>query len=60
MTFKLGKGVDLNRPELAEATFLSPFKNKPPMKAWLIIPFVSREMWESLAEEAMERVSGEN
>lgn len=58
MTFKLGKGVDLDRPELAEATFLSPFKNKPPMKGWLIIPFSTPEMWRALAEEAMEKVAG--
>jgi len=58
MTFKLGKGVDMDRPELAEATFLSPFKHKPPMKAWLIIPFTTPDMWKALAEEAMEKVAG--
>ena len=59
MCFKLGKDVDLSRPELAGAHFLSPFKNKPPMKAWLYIPFVEKRIWELLAEEAM-RVTEES
>lgn len=59
MGFKLGKETDISREELAEAEYLSPFKNKPPMKNWFILPFVSLEQWENLAEEALERVSNE-
>lgn len=56
MGFKLGKDADPERPELVGATYLSPFKHKPPMKAWFVVPFTSVEVWEQLAEEAMEKV----
>ena len=59
MGFKLGKETDITRPELKEAEYLSPFKYKPPMKNWFILPFISIEQWEHLAEEALERVSNE-
>jgi len=59
MGFKLGKEADISRPELQNAEYLSPFKNKPPMKNWFLLPFVSLEEWENLAEEALERVSNE-
>lgn len=58
MVFKLGKEADRSRPELAGASYLSPFKSKPPMTAWLCVPFQSREQWSRLAEEARGVVAG--
>jgi hypothetical protein len=58
MVFKLGKDADRSRPELEGASYLSPFKTKPPMTAWLCVPFQSREQWSSLAEEARSVVAG--
>ena len=58
MVFKLGKNVERARPELAGASYLSPFKTKPPMTAWLCVPFESIEGWSSLAEEARGVVAG--
>lgn len=53
MCFKLGKNANPERSELADAWLLSPFKNKPPMKGWFVVPFSDAEIWVQLAEEAM-------
>jgi hypothetical protein len=58
MVFKLGKEADRSRPELDGASYLSPFKTKPPMTAWLCVPFQSRDQWSRLAEEARSVVAG--
>jgi hypothetical protein len=56
MIFKLGKGFDPNSVDLKAFKFLSPFKNKGPMKSWFQIPFSEKEKWEKLTELALENV----
>jgi hypothetical protein len=58
MVFKLGKDADRSRADLEGATYLSPFKTKPPMTAWLCVPFQSTDRWSTLAEEAWGVVAG--
>lgn len=54
MTFKLGKGRDLKEEfGVEQYSFLSPFKNKPPMKAWYIISETYEKQWEILAVKAL-------
>ena len=53
MCFKLGKNADPERLELVDAWLLNPFKNKPPMKGWFVVPFSDAEIWMRLAEESM-------
>lgn len=52
MTFKLGKDFDPDSYGLMDWGYLSPFKNKPPMTAWVIVPFEEKEKWEALTEMA--------
>ena len=56
MCFKLGKDTDPERPELGGASLLNPFKNKGPLKGWFVVPYTDKAIYESLAEEAFERV----
>ncbi|MEL6670601.1 MAG: hypothetical protein AAFR61_00270 [Bacteroidota bacterium] len=59
MTFRLGRETDTDRVDLAGWRWLSPFKQKPPMKDWFIVPFQDAGQWERLAEEAWEAVAGQ-
>lgn len=58
MTFKLGKGFEPGDYGLHEVRFLSPFKNKPPMKAWIIVSDLDHDKWAELAELALEKIGG--
>ena len=53
MTFKLDQHTDLFMAKFPGSSYLSPFKNKPPMKGWLNVPEEFSDNWESLAVEAM-------
>lgn len=53
MGFRLGKAFDPDAFGSKTARFLSPFKNKPPMKAWFIVDAEEKELWHSLAYEAL-------
>lgn len=58
MSFKLGKEF---RPEdygIDKWHWLSPFKNKPPMKAWWAISPKHVEQWEMLAGLALAKMKG--
>lgn len=59
MAFKLGKDTDTDRPELNGWRWLSPFKNKPPMKAWYFVPYTSLHAWEQLTEESFQKICQE-
>ena len=56
MTFKLGKDFDPTSQDITEFSYLSPFKNKPPMKAWFEIPFSQKDKWATLAQLALEKM----
>ena len=53
MGFRLGKAFDANKFGLKTAQWLSPFKTKPPLKAWYVIDAEEEEYWEDLAEMAL-------
>ena len=59
MTFRLGKGFDLNKLGINKFSLLSPFKNKPPLAAWFNIPYEFRKHWEELAEIALSKLKEE-
>ena len=56
MTFKLGKDFEPEEQGLQGCSFLSPFKNKPPMRAWIIVPWSEKDQWENLAQLALEKI----
>lgn len=54
MTFKLGKERDLEAEfGIVEYGFLSPFKNKPPMKGWYVVSSQFSDQWSTLTQEAL-------
>ena len=53
MVFRLGKKADPSQLGIREVKYLSPFKNKPPMKGWLCVSHEESELWEHLAERAL-------
>lgn len=53
MTFKLGKDFDPAAYGIEQFTYLSPFKNKPPMKAWFVLPYSEAEKWDDLTALAL-------
>ena len=56
MCFKLGKDYAIEGHGITDFTFLSPFKNKPPMYAWYIIGDHHQTLWEELAHVALEAI----
>lgn len=56
MTFKLGKSFDPEAHHLSDWNYLSPFKNKPPMKAWFQVAATQMDRWGQLAELALEEI----
>ncbi|MBX2871564.1 MAG: hypothetical protein KTR30_05675 [Saprospiraceae bacterium] len=56
MTFKLGKDFEPEEEGLQNCSFLSPFKNKPPMRAWVNVPFEEKDRWEDLARLALDKI----
>lgn len=59
MVFKLGKDFDPEAFGLNAWSWLSPFKSKPPMKAWFQIPETESMHWEALAKEALLKMKKE-
>ena len=56
MTFKLGKGYDIEQHGIHEYEHLAPFKAKPPMTAWFIVDDATH--WQTLATIALETMQG--
>ncbi len=54
MIFRLGKGYDPATRGITEWEWLNPFKNKPPMKGWYVIPVAYAEHWGDLADLALQ------
>ena len=59
MTFKLGKDFDPGNYGINKFSFLSPFKNKPPMKAWFQLPFEEKDNWLEMAKLALSKMKNE-
>lgn len=53
MIFKLDRQTALYKARYPGSDYLSPFKNKLPMKGWLNVPSAFSDDWESLAVEAL-------
>lgn len=53
MTFKLGTDFDPMDHEIEEWYPLSPFKTKPPLKGWFMVPENYMDKWPKLAELAL-------
>ena len=56
MTFKLGKEFNPASVDLQKVQWLSPFKHKPPMKAWFVVDETEMEKWERLTQMAFEKM----
>ncbi len=52
MVFKLDEHALFYKEKFSGAGYLSPFKNKPPMKGWVVVPADYQHHWKSLAVEA--------
>ncbi|HUT49253.1 MAG TPA: hypothetical protein VM325_07930 [Alphaproteobacteria bacterium] len=53
MVFRLGKGYDPDAAGLVDWSYLSPFKNKPPMRGWIGVRAAQADRWSDLAEKAL-------
>ncbi len=56
MVFKLDQKAPSTMHDYPGSQFLNPFKNKPPMKGWLVVPSQYQQQWYQLAEEAYENI----
>ncbi len=56
MIFKLGKDFNPESYGLTDWHFLSPFKTKPPMKAWFVIGPKDKDQWWVLTELALQKM----
>lgn len=56
MVFKLGEHTVTHMEKYPGSSFLSPFKRKPPMKGWLVVPSDYAGAWKALAETAFENI----
>ncbi len=50
---KLGKEYDITGLGVKKYELLNPFKNKPPMAGWYVVPMEYKTKWEKLAKEAL-------
>jgi len=54
MGFRLGPLFDPKKQGIKSAKPLSPFKTKPPLKGWYIIPTKDLDLWSELSEMAFD------
>ena len=59
MCFKLGKEFPIENYEVSEWSHLSPFKTKPPLKAWYILTKDDAHLWEEFTCLAYEFIKEE-
>ncbi|MEQ9365100.1 MAG: hypothetical protein RIF32_12690 [Leptospirales bacterium] len=59
MVFRLGKGFDPSSLNVAEWRYLNPFKGKPPMKGWFVVPPTELKRWDNLARAALDAMRRE-
>lgn len=54
MTFKFGSETEYFKHKYPGSDYLSPFKNKPPMKSWLGIPDTYLDDWAGLMQKCVQ------
>ena len=59
MVFKLDQQAEQTRHQYPGSDYLNPFKNKPPMKGWLVVPSEFQQSWYQLAQQAYENISAQ-
>ncbi len=59
MCFKLGKEFAIDQYNITEWSFLSPFKTKPPLKAWYFISEQDSHVWEEFTALAYAHIKQE-
>lgn len=59
MVFRLGRAYDPEKAGLKGVTHLNPFKAKPPMKDWFVVPDTEAGHWPELAEKALAHMVSE-
>ena len=59
MVFRLGKAFDPAGLKVETWRYLNPFKDRPPMKGWFVIPPAGMARWERLARAALETMRAE-
>ena len=59
MGLRLGKDFDPEPHGITRFEYLSPFKNKPPMKAWFMIEEEFASKWKDLTRIAFEKMRSE-
>ncbi len=59
MVFRMGKQFQPEQHGIKQYGYLSPFKNKPPMKGWLEVPPMYKDQWSHLAAMALEKMKAE-
>lgn len=53
MVFRLGRQYDPAADGMNDVEHLNPFKNKPPMKDWFVVPAHHCDRWPALADAAL-------
>lgn len=53
MGFRLGPDFDLDAAGVKAPRPLSPFKTKPPLKGWFLVPADESDIWWDLSEHAL-------
>ncbi len=56
MVFRLGREFDSTTMGIHDYQLLSPFKTRPPLVGWFVIPPTHLPQWEELARLALERM----
>ncbi len=59
MVFRLGKRFDADGAGLTGWSYLSPFKHKPPMTGWIVVPDAHTALWPDLARQARDVMKAE-
>ena len=59
MVFRLGKKYDPLEDSIENFDLLNPFKNKPPLAGWFVIPNEYQKKWEALSKKALKKIQSE-
>ena len=59
MVFRLGKEYNPGEDSLEKFSLLNPFKSKPPLSGWFVIPADYQMKWEHLSKKALKKIKSE-